>query len=75
MDPVTVLLDHVPVELVHCETSDFPPGVGSEPDPPSHTNYSEPAKVLEELGLVDLANTEATDGYESASDPLGGIEE
>ena len=57
MDPIAVLLNNVPVKFVGCESCELPPSVsGSEPPGPSSDN-SQVAKVLEELGFVDLSDS------------------
>lgn len=75
MDPVPVLLHNMPVELVDCEASALPPGVGRESPPGSHSRHSQHSEVLVELRFVDLADTVSADGDEVAGDAVGVEEE
>ena len=68
MDPVAFLLDDVPVELVGSEKGALPPGVACTSNPGPNSQHSNPAEVLVELGLVDLADTEATHRDELSAD-------
>lgn len=61
VDPVSVLLDDVAVELVHCEFRAFPPGVDRSAPPGSDAGHAEVPEVLEELSFVDLADSVAAD--------------
>jgi len=74
VDPVSVLLQHVSVELVNHEAGGLPPGVGNEADPAHHTSHSHPTEVLVELSFVDLSDTETTHWDQSTPDTLGSKE-
>lgn len=64
MDPVSVLLDDMAVELVHCEFCAFPPGINCSAPPGSNTCHTQVSEVLEELSFVDFADSVAADGDE-----------
>ena len=68
MDPVSVLLDHVPVKFMNHETSAFPPGITSEPKPSTCSSHSDPAEVLEKLSFIDLSDTVTTNWDKSSAD-------
>lgn len=61
MDPVSVLLDDMAVELVHCEFSAFPPCVNSSAPPGCNASNAQVPEVLEELSFVDFADSVAAD--------------
>jgi hypothetical protein len=71
MDPVSVLLHHVPVELVGGKLSDFPPCVDGSSPPGANTRHSQVAEVLEELRFIDLADAVPSDWNEVAADSVG----
>lgn len=59
MNPASVLLDNVTIELMGCEFQTFPPGIeGGEP-PGSNSSYSNPSEVLVELSFIDLSDPES----------------
>lgn len=75
MDPVSVLLDDVAVELVHCEFCAFPPCVNRSTPPCSNTCHAQVSEVLEELSFVDFADSVAADGDEVPRYAMGVEEE
>ena len=75
VDPVSVLLDDVSVELVHSEFSAFPPCVHCTSPPGTHTSHSQVAEVLEELSFIDLADSVPSDWDEVSADTVGVQEE
>jgi hypothetical protein len=64
MNPVSILLDNVPVKLVHCEFSDLPLGVDGSSPPCGDACNSHEAKVLIELGFIDFADPVSSHRYE-----------
>lgn len=58
MEPVSVLLDHMPVEFVHSELGALVPDSGSGEVPGRSSSQPDIAKILIELGFVDLSDTE-----------------
>lgn len=72
MNPVSVLLNHVPIELVHRKASSLPPSIGHKSHPCEHTSHTNPTEVLVKLSFVDFADTITSNGYESTSDSLSG---
>ena len=75
MDPTSVLLNDVPVELVDCEFSDFPPGVCCKTKISASSSHSCPAEVLVELGFINFADSVAAYWDQSAADALAREEE
>lgn len=75
MNPVSVLLDDMSVELVDCESSDLPPGVRRKTEISPSSSYSSPPEVLVELGFINLSDSIAAHWDQSAADALACKEE